>query len=275
MRRCWLWFAAHFALCLYTLSQWWAESCVYEYHYLLLVWMLRDVLGVRILYWQTTASAAEPSTFDRFLKNWQARTHTHTLTHTSPQALHPLTLLCPSPSASSLCRMDMIALIYGGMWALAPRDCLASAPHLFYVSSALVLVSYASLLLRGCLYLTMTHLRERLSDSAFVLLRSVGKWLNGGAAFTGQLLRANDALVMSEMEGVTKTRYDAGHWDADDDTMCSICLEEYVDGVSELTRLTCGHSFHSQCIQRWLGVRNASWSTGRADCPLCRQSACA
>ena len=81
--------------------------------------------ALRILYWQTTQSppASPPSTFDRFLKNW----------------------------------MDMIALIYAGMWSLAPRDCLLSAPHQFVLATVLVVMQYASLLLRGLVWLAVVR----------------------------------------------------------------------------------------------------------------------
>ena len=72
---------SHWSLCLWTLVTYWQESCTYEYHYLLIVWMIRDALGLRILHWQTHAGATEPSTFDRFLKNWSAYHHSYTPSH--------------------------------------------------------------------------------------------------------------------------------------------------------------------------------------------------
>ena len=78
-----LYFLAHFAVCLWSLVWYWGEVCYYEYHYLLCVWMVRDILGIRILHWQTHAEATEPSTFDRFIKNWWLTPHTPTPhTHT-------------------------------------------------------------------------------------------------------------------------------------------------------------------------------------------------
>lgn len=44
---------------------------------------------------------------------------------------------------------------------------------------------------------------------------------------------------------------------------CSICLETFVEG-DELTRLPCGHRFHSACLDPW--VRTCG------DCPYCRRS---
>ena len=222
-----LYLIGHFSVCLYTLSAYWAEQCIYDYHYLFLCWLLRDVLALRILYWQTTQSppASPPSTFDRFLKNW----------------------------------MDMIALIYAGMWSLAPRDCLLSAPHQFVLATVLVVMQYASLLLRGLVWLAVERGRDCLSDEVFVVLRGLGKWLNGGAAFSGQLLRDGDVLVMSEMAGVRCEQYEDGMYDTED-AMCAICLCRYERG--DLLRvLGCGHHMHSACVDRWIMEKRK--------CPLC------
>ncbi|XP_047335054.1 probable E3 ubiquitin-protein ligase RHY1A isoform X1 [Impatiens glandulifera] len=42
---------------------------------------------------------------------------------------------------------------------------------------------------------------------------------------------------------------------------CSICLETFIDG-EELTRLPCGHRFHTCCLYPWI--------TTCGDCPNCR-----
>ncbi|KAF4124664.1 PA domain [Geosmithia morbida] len=44
---------------------------------------------------------------------------------------------------------------------------------------------------------------------------------------------------------------------------CVVCLEEYVDGVSRVMRLPCGHEFHVDCITPWLTTR-------RRTCPICK-----
>ncbi|CUS08015.1 unnamed protein product [Tuber aestivum] len=44
---------------------------------------------------------------------------------------------------------------------------------------------------------------------------------------------------------------------------CVVCLEEYVDGVSRVMRLPCGHEFHASCITPWLTTR-------RRTCPICK-----
>ncbi|KAI5867718.1 hypothetical protein GGS23DRAFT_549630 [Durotheca rogersii] len=44
---------------------------------------------------------------------------------------------------------------------------------------------------------------------------------------------------------------------------CVVCLEEYVDGVSQVMSLPCGHEFHVECITPWLITR-------RRTCPICK-----
>ncbi|KAI7325701.1 hypothetical protein KC315_g7797 [Hortaea werneckii] len=44
---------------------------------------------------------------------------------------------------------------------------------------------------------------------------------------------------------------------------CVVCLEEYVDGVSRVMSLPCGHEFHEGCITPWLTTR-------RRTCPICK-----
>ncbi|KAL6629837.1 hypothetical protein ACP70R_029602 [Stipagrostis hirtigluma subsp. patula] len=49
-----------------------------------------------------------------------------------------------------------------------------------------------------------------------------------------------------------------------DDSRCSICQEEYVEG-EEVGRLPCEHQYHVCCIHQWLRQKN--W------CPICKASA--
>ncbi len=49
-------------------------------------------------------------------------------------------------------------------------------------------------------------------------------------------------------------------------TKCPICLTEYSENpVLETSTLTCGHKFHTGCMQTWEGVNNNN------QCPFCRQ----
>ena len=47
---------------------------------------------------------------------------------------------------------------------------------------------------------------------------------------------------------------------------CVLCMEGFEDGVS-IRRLPCGHYYHTECIDQWLIVAQASQ---RRSCPLCK-----
>jgi hypothetical protein len=47
----------------------------------------------------------------------------------------------------------------------------------------------------------------------------------------------------------------------ENEEVCSICMEAYKQGDT-LKSLQCKHEFHGDCIDRWLGLKDA--------CPLCR-----
>ncbi|EPS62723.1 hypothetical protein M569_12067, partial [Genlisea aurea] len=47
---------------------------------------------------------------------------------------------------------------------------------------------------------------------------------------------------------------------SESDWECSICLSE--DEGSEAKEMPCGHRFHSDCIDKWLGIHGS--------CPVCR-----
>nr|1IYM_A Chain A, EL5 [Oryza sativa] len=48
----------------------------------------------------------------------------------------------------------------------------------------------------------------------------------------------------------------------DDGVECAVCLAELEDGEEARFLPRCGHGFHAECVDMWLG----SHST----CPLCR-----
>ncbi|KAG6420438.1 hypothetical protein SASPL_116965 [Salvia splendens] len=54
---------------------------------------------------------------------------------------------------------------------------------------------------------------------------------------------------------------EGGH-EADGESCCSICLEEFGGGGGRVLRMPCWHYFHGGCIERWLKSSHY--------CPLCR-----
>ena len=49
-----------------------------------------------------------------------------------------------------------------------------------------------------------------------------------------------------------------------EDTECCICLGSFKDGEKLKVLAGCGHSFHSECVDKWLASHSS--------CPLCRAS---
>ncbi|KAK1317839.1 hypothetical protein QJS10_CPA05g01338 [Acorus calamus] len=45
---------------------------------------------------------------------------------------------------------------------------------------------------------------------------------------------------------------------------CCVCQEDYING-DELGTLDCGHDFHTDCIKKWLMIKNL--------CPICKTTA--
>lgn len=45
-------------------------------------------------------------------------------------------------------------------------------------------------------------------------------------------------------------------------TSCPVCLEDFVEGITEVRALPCEHFFHDECLKSWLNQSKT--------CPLCR-----
>lgn len=76
---------------------------------------------------------------------------------------------------------------------------------------------------------------------------------------------SNGAVVLDSLaiESYPKIQVgDDGRVPRLNDNICAICVSEYQPKEMLRTIPKCGHYFHAQCIDQWLG-RNAS-------CPMCR-----
>ncbi|MCJ1403924.1 hypothetical protein MMC11_007147 [Xylographa trunciseda] len=71
------------------------------------------------------------------------------------------------------------------------------------------------------------------------------------------LIKATNKALLGRGEKAPKKRYNGKQVE------CVVCLEEYIDGVSRVMRLPCGHEFHAECITPWLTTR-------RRTCPICK-----
>ncbi|GAP89911.1 putative RING-9 protein [Rosellinia necatrix] len=86
-----------------------------------------------------------------------------------------------------------------------------------------------------------------------------------GVPSTGDLLDVNAALSMPPAPRAEEKRAGSSQWKKymGRQVECVVCLEEYVDGVSRVMSLPCGHEFHVDCITPWLTTR-------RRTCPICK-----
>ncbi|KAJ0683609.1 putative transcription factor C2H2 family [Helianthus annuus] len=77
---------------------------------------------------------------------------------------------------------------------------------------------------------------------------------------------ANKGINKKLVEGLPKFTYDSAKEDKSQklsSSDCAICLEEYADGDEIRVLPQCGHGYHIECIDKWLGSHSS--------CPSCRQ----
>ncbi|KAI0476427.1 hypothetical protein GGR56DRAFT_642631 [Xylariaceae sp. FL0804] len=87
-----------------------------------------------------------------------------------------------------------------------------------------------------------------------------------GIPSAGDLLDANAALsIQRSTSREHEKRSGPSEWKKymGRQVECVVCLEEYVDGISQVMSLPCGHEFHVDCITPWLTTR-------RRTCPICK-----
>jgi len=74
---------------------------------------------------------------------------------------------------------------------------------------------------------------------------------------------SNRGIKKKVLNSLPKVSFDAGEASKQTTMECAICLSEFEDG--ELIRVLpqCGHGFHVDCIDTWLGSHSS--------CPSCRQ----
>ncbi|KAI0894458.1 hypothetical protein F4806DRAFT_503722 [Annulohypoxylon nitens] len=90
-----------------------------------------------------------------------------------------------------------------------------------------------------------------------------------GVPSAGDLLQIESSLSLSRSpsraEHEKRNAHPSSEWKKymGRQVECVVCLEEYVDGVSQVMSLPCGHEFHVDCITPWLITR-------RRTCPICK-----
>lgn len=75
------------------------------------------------------------------------------------------------------------------------------------------------------------------------------------------LQRIRKQLIDLELDIKTKGFDNDNVMDAD---ICPICQAAY-EGIERVSTLRCGHEYHTDCIKRWLMLKNV--------CPLCKEAA--
>ncbi|KAI1101641.1 hypothetical protein F4804DRAFT_292207 [Jackrogersella minutella] len=90
-----------------------------------------------------------------------------------------------------------------------------------------------------------------------------------GVPSAGDLLQVESSITLprspSRAEHEKRNAHPSSEWKKymGRQVECVVCLEEYVDGVSQVMSLPCGHEFHVECITPWLITR-------RRTCPICK-----
>ncbi|XP_076928427.1 putative E3 ubiquitin-protein ligase ATL44 [Bidens hawaiensis] len=77
---------------------------------------------------------------------------------------------------------------------------------------------------------------------------------------------ANKGIKKKLVEALPKLVYESGKEDKAAKLSsgdCAICLTEYSDGDEIRVLPPCGHGFHVECVDKWLGSHSS--------CPSCRQ----
>ena len=80
--------------------------------------------------------------------------------------------------------------------------------------------------------------------------------------------QAKNTLSLKELETLPKSRFENDTQTNNENSsksQCALCFDEYVVD-EELRELTCGHSFHAECIDQWLLHQ-------RRTCPICNGDA--
>lgn len=109
------------------------------------------------------------------------------------------------------------------------------------VTSSLALIFYGLLVMVACFY-AFCHTHTN----------------NGAGDDNSEIPAGADAITIAS-NTIIKT---FAEWMGAVDSTCAICMDEY-DEESKITKMHCGHSYHTECINEWL--------TKSAVCPYCKQ----
>uniref|UniRef100_A0A2P2IYQ3 RING-type domain-containing protein n=1 Tax=Rhizophora mucronata TaxID=61149 RepID=A0A2P2IYQ3_RHIMU len=99
---------------------------------------------------------------------------------------------------------------------------------------------------------------------AFLLLEAINFFLPiiGIAKKSGQSIVTTAEYLKLVEEENPAIFYTEALWEQKGSTGCTVCLTEFSEG-DWLRKLGCGHTFHKDCLDKWL-------QRFLATCPLCR-----
>ena len=121
---------------------------------------------------------------------------------------------------------------------------ILSLGRIYFVSTSRRVVSDPQRLIRIIELQIATHMARQLAEY-------------------GSLISLGELIDVRREGASQETIHELPHIDAIQENDCIICLEKVNQG-DKITLLRCAHSFHSDCVDKWLEIK--------ASCPLCKGS---
>ena len=192
---------------------------------------------------------------------------------------HPLSTVLLSPSATELLHIfSFVWFILGNYWLFHSTDCQSSAPAVFQLVSALLLLNCVLLFLPVLLFLMLCPFLYFCMPSIIRLLIMLQDMTRERRGLPAEVIQSLPSLTYPQQHqqqgGVTVVEREVGEAgeesraEGEDSTVwpaeCSICLSDFTAG-EKCRLLGCHptHVFHAACIDSWLQIN--------ASCPICRQ----
>eukprot|EP00871_Galdieria_phlegrea_P005662 jgi/Galph1/6097/GphlegSOOS_G4733.1 len=143
----------------------------------------------------------------------------------------------------------LVWFIVGSIWLSECETCNKTAPHLYRLVLALVIIYYALLgLPLACFCLIMCCLP--------LFIRLLLPYAENTQRRRGR------AATSEQINNLPCSSYVHGSFEREEDNSCVICLSDYIEG-DMIRHLPCKHHFHKKCIDEWLALDKS--------CPLCKK----
>lgn len=162
-------------------------------------------------------------------------------------------------------------ILQGFQWWHKTETCHDTAPILYYVAVLSLWISTIRMMIQWilacCIKLCSPAVMEHLRQNGVMDPNAMGNQQNVETLYRHLLLnnfiqsRGTPESVINALERRVFTRdveSQRGNVQGED---CAICLTTFENGET-LRVLPCQHSFHTQCIDQWLGAHRT--------CPMCR-----